>query len=421
MALSITVALQGLAGAGVFASRAFLPLFIVALVARFPELVSWAPLVPEQPVALSDRMGWLVADWCLITLGLLAVAEIRFDKSPEIRELLSGVDPWVKGAVAFTATFGLLDGEAASLLDQLASSAALLIPRGGVALVLGASLAVGVAVVFAARLRGRMLEHVAAADPDGGLGLMRFTSMVEDFWAAGGILLVLLAPAVAAVLALLLLAVVAWADRRLERRAEARRRPCVSCGELLRAESAACAQCGTPREPDETPSSRAWPDRWLPAAEPAADRALQLLAQGRCPACAERRDPRSLLSNQTHGCRWPAVTDQAGGLGVDWTTHLDAHLGRRAAHLAAFAFLLGLLPVVGAIAALVLGRLRIAVPYRRYLTFGGRLGSRWLARAMTVLLVLLSGVPVVSAIAAPGLVLVQLVAYRRAFRRAVRG
>ena len=128
MVVSITVALQGLAGAGVFASRAFLPLFIVALVARFPELVAWLPLAPEQPVALSDRMAWLATDWCLITLGLLAIAEIRFDKSPEIRELLSGVDPWVKGAVAFAGTFGLLDGEAASLLDELASPAALMLP-----------------------------------------------------------------------------------------------------------------------------------------------------------------------------------------------------------------------------------------------------------------------------------------------------
>ncbi len=101
-----------------------------------------------------------------------------------------------------------------------------------------------------------------------------------------------------------------------------------------------------------------------------ADRALQLPAQERCPVCAERRDPRSLLSKQTRGYRWPAVTDQDGG--VDWTDRLDAHLGRRAAALVAFAFLLGLLPVFGAVAA-------------------------------------------------PALVGVQLVAYRRAFRRATQG
>lgn len=419
--MSITAALQGLAGAGVFASRAFLPLFIVALVARFPELVSWMPFVPDQPVALSDRMGWLVSDWCVIALGVLALVEIRLDKSAELRELLSDVEPWVKGAVAFAATFGLLDGEAASLVDQLATPAALLAPKAGLVAVVAMAVAVAVAVVFAARLRTRMLEHVAAADPDGGLGLLRFTSRVEDLWAVGGILLVLLAPLVAALLAVVLVLAVTWADRRLEQRAEARRRPCGNCAELLRAESAACAHCGTPRAADEAPSSRAWPDRWIPASDATAERALELLAQGRCPSCAERRDPRSLLSNQTHGCRWPAVTEPSGGLGVGWTERLDAHLGRRALVIAGLSFVLGLLPVIGAVFALVFGRLRVAVPYRRYLSFGGKLGSRWLARALTVLLVMLSGVPAVSAVAAPALVYVQLAAHRRAFRRATGG
>ena len=41
------------AATSVFASRAFLPAFIVALVARSPELVTWLPLVPDTPVVIA--------------------------------------------------------------------------------------------------------------------------------------------------------------------------------------------------------------------------------------------------------------------------------------------------------------------------------------------------------------------------------
>lgn len=416
--MSLIAALQGLAGAGVFASRAFLPLFVVALVARFPELVSWLPFVEERPVAVSPHLGWLVSDAALAVLGLLAIAEIRIDKSAELRELLSDVEPWLKGAVAVLATFGLLDAQSRGLIEQLvAPPAGLLATPGGHAAALGFAVVVGLIVLAAARLRARMLDHVEVADPDDALGLRRFTSALEDLWAAGGILLVILAPIVAFAVAAAALALVAWADRRLEARAEAQRSPCPSCGEPLRPEAGACSSCGTPRPALSEPSTRAWPDRWLSAGDPRADRALELLAQGRCPACAERRDPRALLGRSPHGCRWPAETAAAGGVGGDWPARLDAHLRRRTALLAAFAFLLGWLPILGAVAALVLGRLRVGVPYRRFLGFGGRFGARWTARGLTFLLVLFSGVPVVSVLAAPALVVIQRLAFRRAFLR----
>ena len=427
--MSVTAALQALGSSSLFASRAFLPLLVIALVARFPELLTWLPFVPEPPVLLSERLAWLVSDWCLVTLGILSLVELRIDKDPDLRALVDELSPWLKGAAAVVLSFGLLDAESNALLDELSSQPGLGLLAGGptrLGSLLAASVAVGLATLLLARFRRSVLEHVESADPDDGLGLMRFASRIEDAWAAGGMLLVLAAPLIALALAALLLGLAALVNRRLELRAESRRRPCASCGEATWPSASACPACGQPCRSAEAPSSRLWPDRWL---SPRAwtgdcdgrDRALELLAQGRCPACAEPRDANELRAGSPHGCGWPDESTVTGELGRDWPAELDRHLGARAGRLAAACFVLGLLPVIGAVVALVVGRLRVVLPYRRFLGLGGRIGARWLARSGTFLLVLLSGVPLVSAVAAPAIVGIQVWSHRRAFRKAGSG
>jgi hypothetical protein len=80
-------------------SRAFLPLFASALIARYGT--ERRLLTDLAGVQLLDAMpAWTISDPALWPLGLLALAEIVSSKSPELRELLSITDTQIKGLAA---------------------------------------------------------------------------------------------------------------------------------------------------------------------------------------------------------------------------------------------------------------------------------------------------------------------------------
>src|SRR5687768_13059851 len=81
-------------------SRAFLPLFASALIARYGT--AWRPLADLAGVQLLDAVpAWAISDPALMTLGALAIAEVVCNKSPELRELFSLTDTQIKGIAAF--------------------------------------------------------------------------------------------------------------------------------------------------------------------------------------------------------------------------------------------------------------------------------------------------------------------------------
>jgi hypothetical protein len=117
-----------------------------------------------------------------------------------------------------------------------------------------------------------------------------------------------------------------------------------------------------------------------------------------------------MLASAPHPCGWPAHPGEG-----DWRPALRDHVASRVAATALFAATLGLLPVAGSVAALVLARIRIAGPLRRYLPTTRRVMTRWKVRLMTLPLLLGSGIPVVSAACAALIVVVQARTWLRAF------
>lgn len=402
--MTVLAALQALAATGAFASRAFLPAFIVALVARYPQLLSWLPLVPERPVVLSPELAWLRSDVSLVVLGLLATLEILADRNPEARDVLREITPWLKAGVAVFVTFAVVDGQTTSVLQRLAGTPAPLLvsaSSSATAFVVAESLLAGLIVLALARARETLLETALHADGDGSLGILRTVSHAETAWAACVAIAAIAAPILAILLVGAVLAALALARRELEARAESRRILCSGCGGSRRPDALACPQCGQPGTPLAEACSRAWPDRWLEGGvtSPAA-RGLDLLGQGRCPACAERRRPEELLGAAPHACGWPDRARALGVPGADWPAALHRHVLSRARRLLPFVTLAGFLLVVGGALAVVLARLRVSAPLGRYLPLPSRLLARWSARTVTLLLLLGAGVPVVSAVTA---------------------
>ncbi len=81
--MSLPLFLQGLGSIGVFASRAFLPAFVTAVLLRFGPYASWlahSGLIPH----IRDVPSWFTSDASLIILGILAALEIVAQRFPVV-------------------------------------------------------------------------------------------------------------------------------------------------------------------------------------------------------------------------------------------------------------------------------------------------------------------------------------------------
>jgi hypothetical protein len=94
-----------------------------------------------------------------------------------------------------------------------------------------------------------------------------------------------------------------------------------------------------------------------------------------------------------------------------------AFIDRRVPLVCAACFVLGLIPVLGVIPAVILYRLQIVAPFRRYLPPGRRFLLRWGIRLVSVILVASQWVPLLGGLLLPLLALINYGAYRQAFQK----
>lgn len=187
-----TVVYQLLMGIGLAAGaglRAFLPLLVVGVAARFDVI----PLI--------DRLDWLRGDGALLVLGAAVVVEILADKVPVVDHLLDGVAMVVRPAAGAVAAAAPL-----TALDPMSSMV--------VGLMLGGAVAGGVHVSKSATRVASTASTAGIANP----GL----SLVEDAASLATSLMAVLVPMMAVALLVALTIAAAVVVRR--RRTGARRR-----------------------------------------------------------------------------------------------------------------------------------------------------------------------------------------------------
>src|SRR3954453_10784703 len=105
--MSLPLFLQGLGSVGVFASRAFLPAFVTALLLRFGPHVPWlahAGLLPQ----VRDVPTWFTSDASLLVLGVLAALELVAERVPEAKTILDAVHDYLKTGMAALTYLGVL-------------------------------------------------------------------------------------------------------------------------------------------------------------------------------------------------------------------------------------------------------------------------------------------------------------------------
>lgn len=400
--MSLPLFLQGLGSIGVFASRAFLPAFVTALLLRFAPHIPWlahAGLIPH----IRDAPTWFTSDAALVILGFLAALEIVAQRFPEAAAILDEIHGYLKTGMAVLTYMGVLNATDRAAAQQV-------INQAGVIEYLPV-LAVGAGVYLGSQVRGAILGPLREADEDDDLGLQGLIRGVEDLWAGLGSMALILFPLLTIVafgLAALTLVII---ERRIESRGERSSVPCVHCGQPIHASGLMCPNCRAPvKEPRDVgllgqPKDRAADPRSLP---------YRLVAVKRCPVCATRlvrRDVKQACS----ACGHRLMDDP------DFARGYVGTIDRRLPSVLVVCFLLGLIPVLGVIPGVVYYRLSIVAPFRRYIPPGRGLLLRWVVRLAVLVLVAFQWVPIAGGLAVPAMALINFVAYRSVYRRLAMG
>jgi Double zinc ribbon len=400
--VSLPLFLQGLGSVGVFASRAFLPAFVTALMIRFGPEVPWlahSGLLPH----FQGIPTWFTSDASLIILGLLSALELLAERSPEARIFLDEVHGYLKAGMAALTYLGVLNSTERAAVGQVIKQAGLFdfLPI----------IAVAAGTFLATQARGAIIGPLLDADEDDDLGLQKILRWAGDLWGALGSVALIVLPLLTIFVFGLAALILVLIERRVESRGERAKVPCVNCGALIHPSALACPHCKAPaREP------RAIGLLGRPRETPANIGSLpyRLVAVKRCPVCATRFARRSV--KQTCGaCGHRLMDDPSFARGY------VASLDRRVPLTCGVCFLLGLVPVLGVIPGVIYYRLAIVAPFRRYIPPGHNFVLRWGVRLAVLVLVAFQWVPVAGGLALPAMALINYGAYRTAYRKLALG
>lgn len=413
MILSLIV--QALGSMGLFASRAFVPAFAAALMLRFgPELGfdDWGMLKALGVVA-GATPTWFTSNECLVILGILAGLEIAATKNPDARAILNELDKYAKPVMAALTVMGVASAGdtafAGSIIGAVESTGGLaLVPVLAIGLtwsmIPAAISAAGTFVI--ATTRSFVMGLFIDADEDDDVGIQKLLSWGEDLWALFGLFFFILFPIIMLILIGLATGFIFLIKWWVHRKEEKSRVPCASCGELMYRCAMKCGGCKTPNE-------NVCDVGWLGQSDtddPAdvASQPYQLAGAKRCPTCAtklEERRPRQACAV----CGDDPFADPA---------FTQAYVDRISARLPLVLLIcagLGAIWIVGVIPAVILYRMTLVAPFRRYIPRGRNFAMKWGLRIVFFVLLALQIFPAVGAVTVPIMALLSFLAYRQMF------
>lgn len=401
--MSLAAILNGLGSMGFFASRAFLPAFLTALLMRIGPDLPWVGQLGLL-TGLRHAPSWFTHEITIAVLGLLALGEFLATKNAEVRELMGHVDKYAKVGMAALTFFGVASVADVSFVQEQLQEASLL-------LVLPA-LGVAGGVFVLASLRGRFLAMFSAADADDSSGVQGVLSWLEDAWASVGTLFLVLFPIVMLILISVAAGVLVLVERRIRAREENSKVPCAECGTSIYPAAIACPRCQTPNaEPRDV--------GWLGGSteEPVPDAAahpFRLIEKQRCAQCATRLEERSVEQSCPACSRLLFEDDRES---ERYVAHVDSAVPR----VLLVSLALSLIPVVGLIPGVLYYRIKLVAPFRRYLPFLRAFFLRWVLRVGFFFLIALQWIPAVGGVVVPLMALASYGVYRSAFREEIDG
>ena len=399
--MDINAFLLSLGIPGFFSSRAFTPAFVTALVLRYGDQLPGLKSIEFLQTTGAEPV-WFTSNWCILILGVLAGLEIFATKSPEAEEMLAEVHKYAKTGMTFLTTMGIFtarDANWAEGIIQMSTAGVTDVVWAGAV----ASLTLGLTT-----LRNGAFAILAEGDPDDDLGLRGLLSWLEDTWGTAGVVFLLLFPIVMLV-AIGLIALSFFGLRRYAAyKNEKSKTPCAHCETPIYQSALHCPGCGTAHATPKAVGLFGGAKLEV-AAPPPPRHALRLASKRRCPRCATRlpdRNPHQVCT----ACGTAPFADP--GFVRDYLAAPTARLPK----VLLITALLGLIPVLGAIPAIIYYRFSLVAPFRGYLSFSGSFFLRWFIRLLFLVL-LAAQFAAAGFIAMPLMALISFTLYRRAFRR----
>ena len=377
---------------------------------RFAPELGLNPALATDLQNAAGTMGiapsWFTSNPALVILGLLACMEVGANKNPELREVLGLIDRYFKPAMSAMTYLGILSVTDAAYIDSTYQGAP--VDAGMFSLMIMA--AVIVSTWVGAGLKNAAVGAITDLDPDDSLGLMRAMSFLGDAWVIVGAMLLVMLPIVVAVLAFAMFGVIAYLRRRANMRDEASKRACVSCGERVYACAPGCPSCGT-----DQPAVKdvGWLGSCVDRTAHTETHQEHLLAVGRCPGCASRLS-RKEVDGGCQVCSLNPFLDPA------LIKRFDRYMHLRLVSTLIICGLVGLVPILGFAVAIVVYKIQLVGPYRRYIGRGSGMMARWGLRVLLVFAVFLQLIPGPNAFVVAGMAFLSYVVYRGLFIKRVR-
>lgn len=394
-----------------FVSRAFLPLFASAAIARFGPGWSWAADAAGVEL-LADLPAWSTSDAALLILAVMAALEGLMARVPELRQAMIYSDTQLKGIAAFLVCFFLVEGDPRDLLGHLRQEGLSTDYAWGQSFAYTWSFAIGWTVWFGARMRRGVYAVLGDADADDSLGLHKLLAWGEDAVGFFGVFFAVFLPLVACALAALTLASLFVLRRMLEARERRSRAGCPACGSENHLCALECASCRralpAPRRAGLLGTARA------DAVGDVDLHRLRLIANKRCRSCAERLVERR--ADQSCPACGTAVFEDAEAFEA-YLASVRARLPRTLGIVGA----LGLVPVLGLVPGIVYYRVGLIAGLRHYVPRSLAMLSRTGVRILSVVLLCLQPVPVLGALTLPLMCGANYAVYGAALRRQAPG
>ncbi|MAE64656.1 MAG: hypothetical protein CMJ18_10355 [Phycisphaeraceae bacterium] len=395
--MHVATLIHGIGSIGIFSSRAFLPAFITALLIRIGpqfELLADSWLLRD----LESVPSWFTHPVTITILGLLSALEIAATKSPDARQLLAEIDPYLKTGVAIATYLGVLSATDRQIVTQIQQA-------GFVEYLL--LVVIGGGVLFVSRTRQAVASVLVDADEDDETGIQQLISWFEDLWATVGLLLLVLFPFVMLALIALASGILVLLRKRAEWREERSKIACAQCGEMIYPSATACAKC---RAPVSEPCRVGFLGQSKP--EPTLDpdrHPYRLVEKKRCPVCATRFGERRV--HQTcQVCGHELMSDPA------FVQAYMAYVGARYPKVLVVSLLLSLVPVIGLIPGVIYYRMALVAPFSRYLPLGRRFLIKWTIRLLFLVLIACQWIPVAGGVVLPLMATISYLSYRSSFR-----
>jgi hypothetical protein len=433
--------IQGSVSTTFFTSRPFLTVFGFALFARWGLSVMGgdvaASFTPAGLELLSygnlSSTPWLLSDTILLVLGLLALLEFGAASNDDLRIWYNQSLWLVQPGSSFVVNYTFADTEIVLFLEFFASllpatpvavaalggdmSSAGLSPAaqvgdvlvwiGHIATVVWAGLLATITWLLG-RLRGAVVEIVEELDEDNTLGLQTLMHWTETGWTAIGIFILFILPTLALILAGLTIATLFFIRKYFEHRERRMYVPCTNCATSTHPSAPFCPACNLARE-EVRQVGLFGQARDALVSEPTAHR-LQLMARKRCPCCASRLREKA-IQQACASCGTITFGD------ISEANSFIRALDTRLTRTTIITFVLGMIPLIGLVPAIIYYRLSLIASLRGYIPRSTGCFTRWGVRIINLCLIGLQPIPVLGALVLPLMCLVNYGVYRQVVKQ----